>query len=71
MDELLERHEIGQLAKIPGGNLRVYVTSEEACHKLTNQEVTILGNRYTFREFDHLGSKYFLDVFGVNPETEC
>ena len=54
VDALLERHEIGQLAKIRGGNLRVYVTSEEACHKLKNQEVTILRNRYTFGEFDLL-----------------
>ena len=43
VDELLERHEIGQVAKIPGGYLRVYVTIEEACHKIANQEVTILG----------------------------
>ena len=69
--ELLDSHAIGQIAKIPGGNLKVYVTSEEHCHKLAHQEVTILGNRYSFREYDILGSKYFLDVFGVNPGTEC
>ena len=71
VEELLESHDIGQLAKIPGGNLRVYVTSEENCQKLTDQEVTILGNKYSFREFDLLGSKYFLDVFGVSPGMEC
>ena len=47
------------------------MTSEEHCHKLANQQVTILENRYYFREYDILGSKYFLDVFGVNPGTEC
>ena len=45
MEELLERYDIGQLAKIPGGNLRAYVTSEEDCQKLTDQEVTILGKK--------------------------
>ena len=71
VEDLLESHDIGQLAKIPGGNLRVYVTSEENCQKLTDQEVTILGKKYSFREFDLLGSKYFLDVFGVSPGMEC
>ena len=71
VEELLDGHNVGQLAKISGGNLRVYVTNEENCQKLANQEVTILGARYSFREFDLLGSRYYIDVFGVTTETEC
>ena len=41
--EILNNHNIIQLAKIPVGNLRVYVTIEKHCHKLANREVTIIG----------------------------
>ena len=68
LEELLEDGKIGQLAKLPGGNLRLLVTSEEVCQKLARETITLMGNQYSFREFDVLGSRYFLDVFGIGPE---
>ena len=53
---------------MPGGNLRLLVTSEEVCQKLAHETVTLMGNQYSFREFDVLGSRYFMDVFGIGPE---
>ena len=30
--------------------------------------MTILGNQYSFREYDILGSRCFLDIFGLGPD---
>ncbi|CCI46830.1 unnamed protein product [Albugo candida] len=68
VDELFEAGKIGQLAKLPGGNLRLLITEEEVCQRLANEKVRILGNSYSFREFDILGSRFFLDIFGIGPE---
>ncbi|CCI50852.1 unnamed protein product [Albugo candida] len=68
LDDLFDAGKIGQLAKLPGGNLRLLVTSEEVYQKLAHETVTLMGNQYTFREFDVLGSRYFMDVFGTGPE---
>ncbi|CCI44893.1 unnamed protein product [Albugo candida] len=38
--------------------------------QLECQPVTILGEKYFFREFDTLETKYYLDVFGVGVEEE-
>ena len=34
VNELFEAGKIGELAKLPGGNLRLLVTEEEACQKI-------------------------------------
>ena len=38
------------------------------CQQLAHEKVTILGNQYSFRKYDILGSRYFLDIFGIGPE---
>ncbi|KAL0591439.1 hypothetical protein ABG067_001471, partial [Albugo candida] len=68
LDDLFDAGKIGQLAKLPGGNLRLLVKSEEVCQKLDHERITLMGNQYSFREFDVLGSRYFMDVFGIGPE---
>ncbi|CCI11709.1 unnamed protein product [Albugo candida] len=55
---------------MPGGNIRVMVTTADACQQLECQPVTILGEKYFFRELDTLETKYYLDVFGVGVEEE-
>nr|CCA18928.1 AlNc14C59G4391 [Albugo laibachii Nc14] len=66
--ELFEAGEICHLSKLPGDNLRLLVTEEEVCQKLTHEKVTFLDNQYSLREFDILGSRFFLDIFGIGPE---
>ena len=68
LDDFFDAGKIGQLAKLPPGNLRLLVTSEEVCQKLAHEKITLMGNQYSFREFDVLGSRYFMDVFGIGPE---
>ncbi|CCI49782.1 unnamed protein product [Albugo candida] len=51
VDELFETRKIGELAKLPGGNLRLLVTDEEVCKTLAHETVTILGNKYLFHIF--------------------
>lgn len=66
--ELFEAGEICHFLKLPGSNFRLLVTEEEVCQKLPHEKVTILGNQYSFCEFDILGSRFFLDSFGIGPE---
>nr|CCA19835.1 AlNc14C80G5247 [Albugo laibachii Nc14] len=66
--EFLAAGKIGHVSKLPGGNLRLLVTTEAVCQLLANETVTLLGNQYSFRDFDILGSRYFLDIFGLGPE---
>nr|CCA18769.1 AlNc14C56G4239 [Albugo laibachii Nc14] len=66
VEVLLTQRAIGQLAKLPGGELRLLATSEELCQQLAHEKVTILGNEYAFQEYDLLGSRYFLDIFGLD-----
>nr|CCA17457.1 AlNc14C35G3128 [Albugo laibachii Nc14] len=68
VEELLTHRAIGQLAKLPGGNLRLLVRSEEVCQQLAHEQVTILGKQHVFREYDLLGSRYYLDIFGLGPD---
>ncbi|CCI11546.1 unnamed protein product [Albugo candida] len=55
---------------MPGGNIRVMVTTADTCQQLECQPVIILGQKHFFREFDTLKTKYYLDVFGVGVEEE-
>nr|CCA17407.1 AlNc14C34G3082 [Albugo laibachii Nc14] len=50
--ELLHAGKIGHVGKLPGGNPRLLVTSED----------------HSFRAFDILRSRYFVDIFGLGPE---
>ncbi|KAF1315557.1 putative Pollike protein, partial [Globisporangium splendens] len=70
LDELYQRFEIGQISKLPGGNLRVKVKTKEACVRLERTKVNILGGTFTFKEFDILGDKYFIDIVNVDPDVD-
>nr|CCA18924.1 AlNc14C59G4387 [Albugo laibachii Nc14] len=67
---LLDSKQITQMSKLPGENIRVMVTTEDACQQLECQPVNIIGEKYFFREYNSLESKYHLDVFGVGVEDE-
>ncbi|KAL7680815.1 hypothetical protein Plhal304r1_c062g0149391 [Plasmopara halstedii] len=67
--KLYRQHEIGQVSKLPGGNLRVKVMSKEACLKLERTKVNILGGIFQFKEYDVLANKYYLDISNVDSDT--
>lgn len=69
LEKLYGTFEIGQISKLPGGNLRVKVKSQEACLALERTKVTILGGVFMFKEFDVLGGKYFIDISNVDSDT--
>ncbi|KAF1318504.1 hypothetical protein FI667_g13907, partial [Globisporangium splendens] len=70
LEELYKQFEIGQISKMPGGNLRVKVKSKEACVRLERTKVNILGGVFTFKEFDSLGDKYYLDIANVDCDMD-
>ncbi|CAH0485663.1 unnamed protein product [Peronospora farinosa] len=70
LEELYKQFEIGQISKMPGGNLRVKVKSKEACVRLERTKVNILGGVFTFKEFDILGDKYYLDISNVDCDMD-
>ena len=70
VEDLYRSHEIGQISKLPGGNLRIKVKSKEACLRLERTKVNILGGAYTFKEFDVLGGKYFIDISNMDSDTD-
>ncbi|KAF1327222.1 putative Pollike protein, partial [Globisporangium splendens] len=70
LEELYKHFEIGQISKLPGGNLRVKVKSKDACVRLERTKVNILGGVFTFKEFDILGDKYYLDISNVDSDTD-
>ncbi|KAL7686622.1 hypothetical protein Plhal304r1_c026g0088221 [Plasmopara halstedii] len=69
LEDLYRRHEIGQVSKFPGGNLRVKVKSKEACLKLERTKVIILGGIFQFKEYDVLANKNYLDISNVDSDT--
>lgn len=69
LEKLYSTFEIGQISKLPGGNLRVKVKSQEACLALERTKVNILGGVFMFKEFDVLGGKYFIDISNVDSDT--
>jgi hypothetical protein len=69
LEKLYSKFEIGQISKLPGGNLRVKVKSKEACLALERTKVNILGGVFMFKEFDVLGGKYFIDISNVDSGT--
>lgn len=68
--ELIKRKEIGQLSKMPRGNLSIKVKTDAARTKLEGQEVTILGHRFKFRERDPLEHRYYIDIAGVSSDSD-
>ncbi|RMX69974.1 hypothetical protein DD238_000673 [Peronospora effusa] len=70
LEDLYRRYEIGQISKLPGGNLRMKVKSKEACLQLERKKVNILGGVYLFKEFDIHGGKYFIDISNVGSDTD-
>ncbi|KAL7678436.1 hypothetical protein Plhal304r1_c112g0176291 [Plasmopara halstedii] len=56
---------------MPGGNLRIKVKTKEACFRLERQEVTILGSKYRFREFDILADRFYIDVSSVDSDVDA
>ena len=70
LEDLYKQFEIGQISKMPGGNLRVKVKSKEACMRLEHTKVNILGSVFTFKEFDILGDKYYLDIANVDCDMD-
>ncbi|KAG3058958.1 hypothetical protein PC122_g20492, partial [Phytophthora cactorum] len=69
LERLYQTYEIGQVSKLPGGNLRVKVKSKEACILLERTQVNILGGVFRFKEFDVLSAKYFIDISNVDSDT--
>ena len=70
LEELYKQFEIGQVSKMPGGNLRVKVKSREACVRLEHTKVNILGGVFTFKEFDILGDKYYVDIANIDSDMD-
>ncbi|DBA01033.1 TPA: hypothetical protein N0F65_002643 [Lagenidium giganteum] len=68
--ELLAAQELGQLSKMPGGNVRIKVKSREACMRLERQKVTIMGATCQFQEFDVLEEHYYLDISSVDSDID-
>ena len=69
LEKLYGAHEIGQVSKLPGGNLRVKIKSEASCFLLERTKVNILGGVYLFKEYDVLAGRYFLDISNVDSDT--
>ncbi|KAF1326586.1 putative Pollike protein, partial [Globisporangium splendens] len=69
LDRLYEQKLVGQVSKLPGGNLRLKLKSREACLKLERTTVSILGGVFPFKPFDVLASKFYLDVSNVDSDT--
>ena len=70
LESLYKSYDIGQISKLPGGNLRVKVKSKEACLLLERTKVNILGGVFMFKEFDVLSAKYFIDISNVDSDTD-
>lgn len=70
IESLFDSRAIGHVAKLPGRNVCVMVTSTDACEQLEWQSVTVLGKSSFFKEYDTLDSRYYLDVFGVGVVVE-
>lgn len=69
LEKLYSEHAIGQVSKLPGGNLRVNIKTKEVCLKLERTKVNILGGVFLFKEGDVLAGKYFLDISNVDSDT--
>ena len=70
LEDLYRSHEIGQISELPGGDLRIKVKSKVACLWLERTKVNILSGAYTFKEFDMLGGKYFIDISNMDSDTD-
>jgi hypothetical protein len=71
VQQQMDLNQLGQLTKMPGGNIRIKVKTKEACLRLERQEVTILGGKYRFREFDVLADRFYIDVSSVDSDVDA
>ncbi|KAF1330506.1 putative Pollike protein, partial [Globisporangium splendens] len=71
VQQQMDLNQLGQLTKMPGGNFRIKVKTKEACFRLERQEVTILGGKYRFREFDILADRFYIDVSSVDSDVDA
>lgn len=69
-ESLLDSRHIGQVSKISGGNVCVMVRPTVACKQLECQSVTVLGEKYFFKEYGTLERRYYMNVSGVGLEVE-
>lgn len=60
---LLNSRSIAEVSKMPGGKIRVMVTTEDACQHVDCQPETKLEEKQLFWEFDTLDTRYYRDVF--------
>ncbi|KAL7680954.1 hypothetical protein Plhal304r1_c061g0148721 [Plasmopara halstedii] len=70
MAELLQKHGIGQVSKLPDGNLRDKVKTKEARLQLERTKINIIGGVFIFKKFDILAGKYFSDIANVDSNTK-
>ncbi|KAG2758866.1 hypothetical protein Pcac1_g29042, partial [Phytophthora cactorum] len=62
-------YEIGQVSKLPGGNLRVKSSRRKRALSSSAPQVNILGGRLSVKKFDVLSAKYFIDISNVDSDT--
>ncbi|TYZ53554.1 hypothetical protein PybrP1_008978, partial [[Pythium] brassicae (nom. inval.)] len=70
LDQLYAEFLVGQVSKMPGGNLRMKLKTRDACLKLECTTVSILGGVYPFKPFDVLANKFFIDVASIDSNTD-
>ncbi|TYZ69419.1 hypothetical protein PybrP1_004226, partial [[Pythium] brassicae (nom. inval.)] len=70
LNQLYEEFLVGQVSKMPGGNLRLKVKTQAGCMRLERTTVSILGGVYPFKPFDVLANKFYLDISNVDSDTD-
>ncbi|KAL7685489.1 hypothetical protein Plhal304r1_c030g0096941 [Plasmopara halstedii] len=67
--QMYREFAIGQVSKLPEGNLRVKANTNEACVKLTRMKVKIPGGVFVFKKSNLLGSKHIIDIANIDSDT--
>ncbi|CAI5747276.1 unnamed protein product [Peronospora destructor] len=70
LDQLDNEFLIGQVSKMPGGNLRLKMKTQAVCLLLERTTASILGGVYPFRPFDVLANKFCLDISNVDSDAD-
>ncbi|KAE8902633.1 hypothetical protein PF003_g13628 [Phytophthora fragariae] len=65
VDNILSRHEVSVVEKIPSGGILVHVRSADAEKKLVGQEVMILGRKFVIKRQLPFIDKFYLDISGI------
>ncbi|KAL8020999.1 hypothetical protein Plhal710r2_c011g0050151 [Plasmopara halstedii] len=69
LEQLCGKFEIEQVSRIPSSSLRVKVKIKDSCLKLKRTRVNILDVVFVLKEFEELGSKYFINIVIVDSNT--